>query len=252
MEENFTNDLNYILQIEMLHEELLAGIRHWSNLKIATGEGLYWIKDFTSQQINSVEVKSIPFAKVFYIQDNKLFLLGKSLPERKAPSFLWTPITRGLPIVLPKQNHNYFGMPQKIDLTISPSNKTREPFAILCDFHSLEKSLEAASSIRFQSLDWIILQKSNKVFILGTPLLPIIGETYWRQNNFLIPTGYDFNHATFINTLETRLNSEQDNWIIWTKEGKHFYIPKTSLKKLSLSSFRLTKDLLNHCLDEAK
>src|ERR1035437_2347122 len=101
MAENPSEYLTYVLAIEKKHEDFLGQIRHWSNLKIATNEGTLWIKNLTQKQIGSLEIKSIPFAQIYVLNENLLFPLGSNLPSLKLPSLLWTLINRGLPISLP-------------------------------------------------------------------------------------------------------------------------------------------------------
>lgn len=238
MEENSSNHLEHLLKIESVHKDYLGLIRHWSNLKISTAEGKIWIKNFTQKQIESAEVKSIPYKEIFTVRDNKLFPYGSILPVSKAPSLLWAPIEIGLPLKLPKPNHNYFGIRQTITPAIVPSEVVQEACALLTSVEMLASFVETAPAVRLKNLSWVILDKT-RALILGTPLLPIQGETFWKRNTFLLPTGYDLDINLLTGVMEQKLGS-QPTWTIWDNNGCYMKIDKRSFVPLSISSFRLS------------
>ena len=115
------NDLSYYLLIADQFKSDLAGIRKWNNLRVGFDTGSVWIRDLDYVQVNSVEVKSIPYKTLFYEKDGKLYLQNSLLPDRNIPSLLWTPIERALPVKLPPFNHNYFGISEQVAVRIVPS-----------------------------------------------------------------------------------------------------------------------------------
>lgn len=238
MEEHSPNGINYVLSIEAKHADYLGQIRHWPNIKMANDDGLVWVKDFTRKQLDSIELKSIPYKELFELRDNKLFPMGSALPVKKLPSLLWTPIQRGLAVTLPKFNFNYFGVEGKVTANLVPSERQRQPFALMIDLDMLRQYMEQASAIRLKEHTWVIL--NDKALVLGTPLLPLKGETYWQQKGFLIPTGYELDMSFLLDALNDKLDPENSLWVLWQKEGAHIDIDKKNFKPLSLSSFRLT------------
>lgn len=240
MAEDPSNHLTYVLEIAQQHQAYLGQIRHWSNLKIALDAETYWIKDLTQNQIASVEIKSIPFKHIYSLKEYKLFPVGSHLPLKKMPSsLLWTPIERGLPVTLPSFNHNYFGIQEKIEIQISLSAAEKEPFAMITSLDKLKKYIETASAIRLKNLTWTILEDS-KALILGTPLLPIQGDTFWKDDDFLMPTGFDFDINILTTVIKQKIFTENEAWIIWNKESSYFSIEKSYFQPLSISSFRLS------------
>jgi hypothetical protein len=237
MAQDSPNHLSYFLVVENAHQVQLGSIRHWQNLKIATEGNQIWVKDFTQGQIESIEVKCIPSKQIFYAKDGKLFPKGSLLPSRKEPSLLWSPIERGLPVHLPSFNYNFFGIEEKIDFKLVPSEKERESYALLTTTDSLGKYIETAPSVRLQKLDWLII---NHLFtlILGTPLLPLQGEVFWRQGNFLIPVGYDFELYSLCDLVETMINPTGDSIVLWNIDSSYFLLEKQQVESLTLGSFR--------------
>lgn len=242
MAQDITDPVNYYLQIERTHQNDLAAIRHWSNLKIAFDETHIWVRDFDHVQMNAFEVKSIPYKNVYYSKNGKLFLLNSLLPDRNIPSLLWTPIERALPVELPSFNHNFFGIHEKIAINLVPSAKETDAFALVADISLLHQYISTAAAIRLKSLSWVKVG-SSQALILGRPLLPVSGKVLWQMNNFLIPAGYAFELAILAEPLANLLNPERNCWIIWDTDNTYSLIRKKDFQPLSLSSFRITNQL---------
>ncbi len=239
MANNVDNNVTYYLSIDSNNKSFLNSIRHWQNLMLAYDLAIIWVKDFSYAQLESLEVKSIPFKTIYYAKDGKLYLLNSLLPNNIIPSLLWSPINRALPIQLPSFNHNYFGINEQIDIKLVATEIEKNPFAIIVTLSDVEKYIYKAAAIRLQKIKWCILN-NNKVLLIGLPLLPIRGLAYWQSNSSLLPLGFDFELFILINFYNNLLNSDNENWIIWNTDGSYFLVEKATLQNLSNSSFKLT------------
>ena len=229
----------YFLEIKKEHMDFLGSIRHWEHLKTAFEEDTIWIRDFTAEQINAPEVQQIPYKKTYELRAHLLFEKESLLPSKKLPSgLLWSPILRALPVSLPKFNHNFFGIDQSLKIVIQPSEDTKEAAAMLVDYEELKLYIETAPKFRLQPLQWVIID--NKALILGSPLLPLKGVTYWQDHHFLLPTGYNFEWFALAETIQEKLNPSGENILLWNVDNSYSNIPKRNIKPLSISSFRLT------------
>jgi len=237
MEKNVADDITYYLVIDAMHKTDLANIRPWHNLKVGIEENRIWVKDFDYAQVNSLEVKSIPYKTIYYSKNGKLFLLNSQLQDRNIPNVLWTPIERALPVKLPAFNHNYFGISEKLTIHIVESEKEAESVAMITDLNTLETYLNAAPTIRLKTIKWVILDE-DKVFLWGTPLLPINGKIYWQQNDLIIPGGYDLDLHLVAGSINDLINPDRKYLVVWDKDSRYFLIDKKDLQPLSLSSFR--------------
>lgn len=244
MAQDASNDINYYLVIDGIHKADLANIRHWNNLKIAFDENRVWVKDFSYAQINSIEVKSIPYKKSFYAKHGKLFLQGSLLPDRNIPSLLWTPIDRAIPIRLPSFNHNYFGVQEKVPINLVPSDREEEAVAMITGIVALQQYIETAPAIRLQKLMWVILD-NDKVLLHGRPLLPIAGNVFWKQKDFLIPAGFNFDLFLLIDPLNNLINPKNNYLVVWDTVGTYFLVDKNDMQPLSISSFRSSHQYLS-------
>lgn len=233
----------YYLSLPQQHLELLGSIRNWENVKIAFEDDTVWIKDLDSIQLDSIEIKSIPYKHIFYARENKLFPKDSILPARNIPSLLWSPVNRGIPVELPALNHNYFEIQEKVAFTFIESSKEEPPFAMITSLVALEQYLDTAPAIRIQNLLWVIV--GENALLIGSPLLPLQGEVYWRNDSFLIPAGWEMEYPVLAPTMNRLINPNDDHWIVWSADGNYSVIPLQSFASLSLSSFRLSKKQLH-------
>jgi hypothetical protein len=248
MAEDTSNDVTWLLEIERQHLDYLGPIRHWSQLKMAASPDFYWVMGLKPDQLELPEIKSIPFKNLYYMQGvdaggpeqgRLLFPPGGLVPVKKLPdSLLWTPLERGLSISLPSFNHNYFGITEKLNIRLVPSGKEEEPAAILTSIARLQAYILTAPAVRLRPLTWVIID--DQALILGKPLLPLPGDSYWQRGNFLLPAGLDWEWTTLTETLNRDLNPDRDCWLLWDKTGRYLPILKEQCRPLSISSFRLS------------
>lgn len=232
-----SGNIEYLLSIPASAEDSLATVRYYSNLKVSKDEGLIWVKDFTAYQLNTVEVKSLPFKQVYVVRDNMLFAEGNNLPSRKAPVLMWTPIIRAIQITLPVTNSNFFGLKGTVINRLITSERERPSVALTCSFADLSQYAENGYESRLDKLEWVILDNGN-VLIKGIPLLPIPGSTYWLEHNFLIPTGYEFEFDSLNQITDRKINPSAEYWIMWHTDNSFSRIEKAKFRQLSLSSVR--------------
>ena len=238
MESNARDGVKYFLKLPNRFQDNIAAIYNWQHLLVGNEGGVIWIHGFSLEEINKVEVKSIPSIQRFYSQKGKLFPLGHALPVRNEPALLWTPIQRAIPIDLPKKNHNYFGLESKIKIAVTKSNAEQPASVLRIKTIDLQKHLETISSLRLRPLQWTLM--GEDAFVFGNPMLPLPGVTYWMKAEFIIPAGYELSPPLITKIINNKINRNRENYILWTLDGSYQLIPKTGLNQLSRSSFRAT------------
>lgn len=240
MGENAENRLEFLLQYPAVHVQQLGHIRQWFNLKMSTHGQDIWIKGFTEEQIHSNEVLSLPHKRLFEQKQGQLYPLGSYLPKLRLPSgLLWSPISKALPVKIEKYNHNFFGLQQQVKLELQESTEEQESYALKVGMGKAANFIETAPAMRLAGLKWLVLS-DDEVLIIGTPMLPMAGATYWRSGNFLFPSGFDLNHGSISSVLEKKLNPEADSWILCEPPFTYSLLKKTWFKPLSIASFRKT------------
>jgi len=237
MATDFENIINNYICLEQKNIDFISNLRIFEDLKIGYEDSKVWIKGLTNEQMESKLILSIPNIQRFYEQSNYLFLWDSLLPFCKLPSLLWTPIQRGIPVELPTENFNYFGFDSKIELSLIANEEEKETVLLKIPLEELENYLISASKIRLQNLSWLILDQS--ALVLGTPILPISAESFWKLYHFILPSGYTLNLMGLAEKINTNLIST-DQYLFWEYGKDAFFISKNDFKPLSLSSFRRT------------
>lgn len=239
MAEDSTKSIVYIVEMQAAQMADLAHIRHHEHLRIAQEGSSIWIKGFTSQEINSTDIQSIPFKTIYTLKDQQLYPLGALLPIKKIPSALmWVALERMIPVALPAYNNNYFGLNQTIKLELIPSENEQVVSVLLVSLQNMEEFIGSASADRLSPISWCLV--GQNALLVGKPLLPISGETYWIKDNFILPAGYDFNYPAISQTMNEKFNATGFNYILWKKDNTCIVIAKSAFTKLTRGSFKLT------------
>ncbi|MES2514463.1 MAG: hypothetical protein V4580_09970 [Bacteroidota bacterium] len=239
MAQNAADSVSYFLQVNESQVNSLAPLRQWQNLKLAFDETQIWVKDLDYAQINSVEVRSIPYKTIYYLKQHKLYLLNSLLPDRTVPALLWTAIDRALPVTLPSFNHNYFGITEKLHVTLVGSDKEQEAHMMITGIATLQAYIESAPAIRLQHLTWVLLN-NDKVCIAGKPMLPIQGNVYWKKGYAWLPAGFDFELTLLADAINATVNPDNHNLVIWHSDGSYALMDTEDFEPLTISSFKLS------------
>ena len=220
------------------HVGLLGRLRHWEGLMAARSEGTVWIRDITQAQLERMEMRSLLYKTLYYEKEGRLFKWGSLLPECAVPSLLWTPMESLLPVRLPSFNHNYFGVQSTVSFVLQPSGVEQPSFALITGMEDLAAYIIGASFARLQPLRWVVA--GEMALLLGTPLLSLRGETFWRSGNFLYPTGVAPEFPILETTLDGTINPGAVSWVVWDRQGAYTLIEKSNFLPLTIGSFRQT------------
>ncbi|HTI92923.1 MAG TPA: hypothetical protein VL727_20135 [Puia sp.] len=239
MAEDPLNDVTWLLEIEQQHLDYLGPIRHWEQLKIAASPGSYWISGLTADRVDLPEIKGIPFKHLYFEKGQLLFHRGGLVPVKQLPgSLVWTPLEKGLPLDPPSFNHNYFGITEKLAMRLVPSGKVEDPAALLTSIAILRSYILTAPAVRLKPLLWVMLD--DQALIMGRPLLPLPGDSFWQRDEVLLPAGLDWEWPVLEPALSRELNPARDHCLLWDQDGQCTRIEKTRWRRLSISSFRLS------------
>lgn len=228
----------YIIEIPAERKDDLGVIRNWSNLKLASDGDTIWIKEITPEQLKSPEIIKLPKKTIYTLRQPHLFKLDGLVPHKRLPQgLLWTPIDRALPLTTFETKSNYYKA-QNLKIHLAKTDTEKEPDALLVELNDLDKYINSAPSIRLNKIKWVIIK--DKALLVGKPLLPIRGQSFWAKTPFLLPSGMDIIHNILHPYYTQMLNSTDGNWILWLQNNAIIKIPTSNLKPLSISSFRLT------------
>lgn len=227
-------------EIPRADEDFLGSIRDWKNVQIALEEDVIWLKGFTDEQAVSSEIQQLPNFLLYELREGLLFRKDALVPSKKVrTALLWTPIDKALRLTFPLSNNNFFGIDEKIEVQLKPSEDEQPATALLSSISEIKAQIIELPKFKLEKIDWIVID--DKALFLGTPLLSFPGKTYWTKDEHLLPTGFDFEFKNLSSLLQRKYNAGQDQWLLWNENGSVLHLNKNDFRKLSVSSFRLTK-----------
>ncbi|WP_419868667.1 hypothetical protein [Chryseobacterium sp. CT-SW4] len=227
-------------EIPRAGEDFLGSVRDWKNIQVALDEEVIWLKGFTEEQAASPELRQLPDFILYELREGLLFRKNALVPSKKIrTALLWSPIDKALPVDFPLSNQNYFGIHEKVKVKLKTAEEEQPAFALLSPLEEIKNILVAIPGFKLDLISWTLLD-DNALF-LGEPLLSLPGNTYWKKDGHLLPTGLDFEWRNLSLLLQKKYNKNADRWILWSREGEYISIPKENFRKLSVSSFRLSE-----------
>ncbi|WP_172283743.1 hypothetical protein [Chryseobacterium sp. LAM-KRS1] len=232
--------IDFWAELPRADEDFLGSIRNWKNLQIALEDETIWLKGFTEEQAASPEVQQLPNFILYELRNGLLFKKKALVPTRKVrTALLWSPIDQALRLVLPPSNQNFFGINEKIRIRLKPETTEQPAIALLSPMSEIGAVIPTLSTFKLERNEWIII--GDRALFLGTPLLGLPGKTYWEKDGHLLPTGFDFEFKNVSALLQRKYNENMSYWLLWNEDGSYLSIAKKDLKKLSISSYRLTQ-----------
>lgn len=241
MAKNSSNGLkDFRAEIPRADEDFLGSIRDWKNVQVALEEDTIWLKGFTDEQAVSSEIQQLPNFLLYELRDGFLFRKDALVPSKKVrTALLWAPIDKALRLTFPPSNQNFFGIDEKVEVKLKPSEEEQPATALLCAISDIKEAIITIPKFKLEKLDWIVI--NDKALFSGTPLLSFPGKTFWMKDNHLLPTGFDFEFKNLSSLLQRKYNASQDQWLLWDENGSVLHLDKNDFRKLSISSFRLTE-----------
>lgn len=240
MAEDSSNSIKiFWAELPKADEDFLGAIRDWKNVQIAMDEEVIWLKGFTDEQAASSEIQQLPNFILYELRDGLLFRKDALVPSKKMrTALLWTPIDKALKLTFPISNNNFFGIDKKVEVKLKSSEEEQPAMALLCSISEIKEVIITTPKFKLEKLDWIVI--NDKALFMGTPLLGFPGKTFWLKDDHLLPTGFDFEFKNLSSLLQRKYNECNEDWLLWSETGSVLNIKKEDLRKLSVSSFRLT------------
>lgn len=221
-------------------EDFLGSIRDWKNVQVALEDDVIWLKGFNDELAISSEIRQLPDFILYELREGLLFRKNELVPTKKVRTgLLWNSIDKALKLTFPISNNNFFGINEKVEIKLKPSEEEQSAVALLCSISEIKDLIIDSPKFKLEKLDWIII--NDKALFLGNPLLSFPGKTYWTKDGHLLPTGFDFEFKNLSVLLQQKYNASQEQWILWNEDGSFLHLNKDDFRKLSVSSFRLTE-----------
>lgn len=213
----------------------LAPHRHRDGWEIAMSENdtCFLKVPPTTQNENSLAI--LPCLNRWTLEkSDHLIPLGKQLPTATLPPLSWLPLASLLPITTTKiqENETFFG---HLGFALIPSHKNHPATALRLPFQIFSTWADTAPTPRLAQLTFA-LSDTQETLVIGSPLPPLPGQTYYQIHQLLIPCGLAL--PDFI--LAQDLATSPDQLLLIDHENTIHTIPRELCLPATRSTIRTT------------
>jgi MoxR-vWA-beta-propeller ternary system domain bpX2 len=229
----------FIVVLTEKDRDALAAIRLFPNIEVATFMAQIWLRIPLSNEGLATEIRQLPLVETYLLDENELlYPLGGVTPVGKLMPMSWMSLPLFMPIELPVSV-----MPAEVSETVNTqivaSAKEQKAMALCTTSTEWLAYVITAPEVRLKRLKFAV-SDANNVLIVGEPLPPIEGETYWLSNNIFMPSGYDFELPIVSELIYQKENLQNQAFLCFNTEGSHHRIEELDFVLATRSAVRLT------------
>ncbi len=217
--------------------ETLGTVRCVPGIQAALAGEKVWVRGLPAAEKLETSLRQLPVQQTYVLDNGYLFPEGKLTPVAQLdPALHWQPLTTFIPVefpvsLLPAQ------LGEKHPIRLRASTQHREGYALQTDLQTWHTYAHTAPQIRLDQVTFAVAE-DNQVLILGTPLLPLPGQEYWKHHHLLIPSGFDFDPPLLGEWLVTQL--DKHSMIVFDTDGNWERISAECFVPATRSAVRLT------------
>lgn len=229
----------WVLTISSTDKELLGHVRCVPGLLAADDQNIIWLRGISSSQMTGSAIRSLPSLQTFGLdQKGNLFPPQKQTPVRTLPQLDWQSIETFIPLEIPTS-----AIPARISeqfqVEIVASEDEKEAQALMTPAIEWLRFAESSPVVRLEQLRFA-LASNQEVLILGHPLPPIPGRSYWQKGSLLLPGGFDFRYAILAGPIQQKMTPDGKDFILFDISGKWSRIPSDAFIPASRSAVRMS------------
>lgn len=229
----------FILVLKQTDRAALAAIRLLPNLEVATEGTDIWLKLPLSNDGLDPKIRQLPLISTFIVDEKQLlYPIGGLTPVGRLQPMRWQPLTAFMPVELPVSI-----LPATtaaaVSVKVVPSEKERDAAALMTSAAAWLAYVSTASEVRLKRLKFAV-SGDKKVFIMGSPLPPIEGNTYWLDNHIFMPTGFDFALPIVSELIFQSEKLENQTFLCFDTEGGYARLDVLDFVLATRSAVRLS------------
>lgn len=230
----------WIFVLDEKDKEALGSVRTLPALQAARNGATIWLRGFDVNTKVDIKIKQLPLVATYLLDhENRLFLQDTVTPKQLLPELNWIEISKFITVEAATS-----AMPGKTDEKISiqlvSTQNAQQGEAIITSITNLKQYAETAPQSRLSALKFAV-NESGDTLITGTPLPPIPGREYWRNNGLLVPCGFDFEIPIASSLFAQSINPLGIYEIVFAPDGQWQKITKENFIQGTRSAIRLTQ-----------
>ncbi len=229
----------YILVLKQTDRAALATIRLFPSLEVATDATDIWLKLPLSNNGLDPKIRQLPLVSTFIVDEKQLlYPIGGLTPVGRLQPMKWQSLATFLSVELPVSILPASSA-SAVLVKVVPSEKERDAAALMTSASAWLAYISTASEVRLKRLKFAV-SEGKKVFIMGSPLPSIEGETYWLNNHIFMPTGFDFALPIVSELIFEKEKLENQAFLCFDTEGAYFRLDVLDFVLATRSAVRLS------------
>lgn len=222
------------------NKEALGHVRTLAALQAARNGDTIWLRGIDANAKVDSKIKQLPLKATYLLgNDNLLFPQGTIIPQQVMPELIWVEIAKFITVEVATS-----AMPGKTDEKVSikllPSQNVQPGEAILTPVFYLKQYAETAPQARLNAIKFAV-NENNEALIIGSPLPPLPGNEYWRDNGLLLPCGFEFEIPVTAALFAQNINPLGAYEILFDTQGQWQKIANENFVQGTRSAIRLTQ-----------
>ena len=208
-----------VLVLERKYQDQIGNIRAVEGWSACRQDELIWLKGPLDNKHNQVLIDSLPILASYKLDgQNRLFPDGKLTPVALLEVVEWKTLPEFMPLEMPVSAIPAQQAPL-MPVNLLRSQNPYPAYALQTNFAAWKKYVDGAPQIRLQKLKFVV-STAQEVLIIGDPLPPIPGKTFWLNGNLLVPAGYNFDPPFLGNLLNQKLKPIILSYILFNESGR--------------------------------
>lgn len=230
----------YVFKLLEKDKDALGFVRCMDGLKVAEYDGYIWLRGISISAEIPLQLKQLPIKNTYTVNEHQqLFDIGKLVPIAQLQHLNWLSIASYITVEAPTA-----ALPgvtnERTTIKLVASTEEKNSTALLTTLSIWKQYAETASAIRLAPLQFAV-SENNEVLIIGTPLPPLPGKSFWQLGGLYLPDGYVFEFTMAASFINKQLNAKKDAILVFNTDGSYHRIDRSFFIPAKRSAIRLTK-----------
>lgn len=230
----------YVFKLLEKDKDALGTVRCMDGLKVAEYDGYIWLRGISISAEIPLQLKQLPVKNTYTVNEyQQIFDIGKLVPIAQLQQLHWQPIASYITVEAPTA-----ALPgvtnERTTIKLVASAEEKDSSALLTTLTIWKQYAETASAIRLAPLQFAV-SENDEVLIIGTPLPPLPGKSFWQLGGLYLPDGYVFEFTMAASFINKQLNAKQDAILVFNTDGSYHRIDRSFFIPAKRSAIRLTK-----------
>jgi len=217
----------------------LGCLREWPNVEVCEEDDqLVWLRGPHLEERLLLALRSLLGCQIFRsLEDGQLVPENATLPQGHVPHGRWTSLQRWLTISVPTKR---FAAPieSKVAISLARSARIEMPSLLRISMTEWSSYANTAPQLRLERLQFAA--SHQQAILVGEPLPPIRGDTFYVRQGVAVPVGFDWQPALDARVLRRAFGLGEGDIALLLPEGGCCVIRSDQFCGATRSAVRLT------------